>query len=215
MTNEQVTEYSNLIYSITKYFPNYKNKDDLYQAGCMGLLMAYNNFNKSEGVKFSSYAYTYILGEMKRLVREDKGIKISRNITKLYLKLEKAKILLSQKLMREPTTAELARYLELEEYVVQEAINSINSLQSLDEPIKKDEKDMSLYEIYGEEQDMDTQIILKDSLDNLNKEELKLLRLRYIDGMSQTTIAKNLNMSQVQVSRYETKIKTKLKQELM
>ena len=65
MTNEQVTEYSNLIYSITKYFPNYKNEDDLYQAGCMGLLMAYNNFNKSEGVKFSSYAYTYILGEMK------------------------------------------------------------------------------------------------------------------------------------------------------
>ena len=177
--------------------------------------MAYNNFNKSEGVKFSSYAYTYILGEMKRLVREDKGIKISRNITKLYLKLEKAKILLSQKLMREPTTAELARYLELEEYVVHEAINSINRLQSLDEPIKKDEKDMSLYEIYGEEQDMDTQIMLKDSLDNLNKEELKLLRLRYIEGMSQTTIAKNLNMSQVQVSRYETKIKTKLKQELM
>ena len=74
---------------------------------------------------------------------------------------------------------------------------------------------MSLYEIYGEEQDMDTQIMLKDSLDNLNKEELKLLRLRYIEGMSQTTIAKNLNMSQVQVSRYETKIKTKLKQELM
>ena len=96
-----------------------------------------------------------------------------------------------------------------------EAINSINSLQSLDEPIKKDEKDMSLYEIYGEEQDIDTQIMLKDSLDNLNKEELKLLRLRYIDGMAQTTIAKNLNMSQVQVSRYETKIKTKLKQELM
>ena len=62
--------------------------------------------------------------------------------------------------MREPTTAELARYLELEEYVVQEAINSINSLQSLDEPIKKDEKDMSLYEIYGEEQDMDTPIML-------------------------------------------------------
>lgn len=215
MTNEQVSKYSNLIYSIAKFFPNYKNKDDLYQAGCMGLLMAYNNFDENEGVKFSSYAYMYILGEMKRLVREDKGIKISRNITKLYLKLEKAKILLSQKLMREPTTSELARYLELEEYVVYEAINSINSLQSLDEPIKKDEKDMSLYEIYGEEQDMDTQIMLKDSLDNLNKEELKLLRLRYIDGMSQTNIAKNLNMSQVQVSRYETKIKTKLKQELM
>ena len=215
MTNEQVSEYSNLIYSIAKFFPNYKNRDDLYQAGCMGLLMAYNNFDENEGVKFSSYAYMYILGEMKRLVREDKGIKISRNITKLYLKLEKAKILLSQKLMREPTASELARYLELEEYVVYEAINSINSLQSLDEPIKKDEKDMSLYEIYGEEQDMDTQIMLKDSLDNLNSEELKLLRLRYIDGMSQTTIAKNLNMSQVQVSRYETKIKTKLKQKLM
>ena len=190
-------------------------KKDGFNVEAKSLMEDFKSNLRIENLQAVRVVNKYILGEMKRLVREDKGIKISRNITKLYLKLEKAKILLSQKLMREPTTAELARYLELEEYVVHEAINSINSLQSLDEPIKKDEKDMSLYEIYGEEQDMDTQIMLKDSLDNLNKEELKLLRLRYIDGMSQTTIAKNLNMSQVQVSRYETKIKTKLKQELM
>lgn len=215
MTNEQINEFSNLIYSITKYFPNYKNKEDLYQAGYMGLLMAYKNFDKSEGVKFSSYAYMYILGEMKRQVREDKGIKISRNITKLYLKLEKAKILLSQKLMREPTTGELSDYLGLDEYTISECINSIGNIQSLDEPIRKDEKDMSFYEVYGEEKDIDTQIMFKEELKKLTKEELELIKLRYIDGFSQTKIAQDLNMSQVQVSRFETKIKSKLKQKLM
>lgn len=215
MTNEQINEFSNLIYSITKYFPNYKNKEDLYQAGYMGLLMAYKNFDKNEGVKFSSYAYMYILGEMKRQVREDKGIKISRNITKLYLKLEKAKILLSQKFMREPTTGELSDYLGLDEYTISECINSIGNIQSLDEPIHKEEKDMSFYEIYGEEKDIDTQIMFKEELKKLTKEELELIKLRYIDGFSQTKIAQDLNMSQVQVSRFETKIKSKLKQKLM
>lgn len=215
MTNEEIKEYSNLIYSIAKFFPNYKNKEDLYQAGCMGLLMANKNFNQNEGVKFSSYAYMYIMGEMKRLVREDKSVKISRNITKLYLKLEKAKILLEQKLMRIPTTKEIADYLEIDELIVCEALNSINSVQSLDEPIKKEEKDMSLYEIYGKEENYDEKIMLSDELKKLKKNELELIKLRYVEGLSQTSIAEYLNMSQVQVSRAETKIKTKLKEKLI
>ena len=120
MTNEQINEYSNLIYSITKFFPNYKNKEDLYQAGYIGLLTAYQNYDENMNTKFSSYAYLYILGEMKKQIREDKTIKISRNITKLYLQLEKAKLLLTQKLMREPSIDEISSFLEIDRNLVVE-----------------------------------------------------------------------------------------------
>ena len=81
-----ILENQNLIYSITKYFEKYANKEDLFQAGCMGMIMAYKNYNPDMNVKFTTYAYPYILGEMKKLVREDKSIKISRNIQLLNLK---------------------------------------------------------------------------------------------------------------------------------
>ena len=76
-----------LIYSIINYFKNYNSKEDLFQAGCLGLVDAYKKYNPNMGCKFTTYAYTYILGEMRKLVREDKGIKISRQITKLNLKI--------------------------------------------------------------------------------------------------------------------------------
>lgn len=77
-----------LIYSITKYFENYGNKDDLFQAGAIGLIKTYNNFNESFNIKFTTYAYPYILGEMRKLVREDKTIKVSRDTQKLSQKIE-------------------------------------------------------------------------------------------------------------------------------
>src|SRR5215510_7553556 len=86
-----------LIYSIMKYFDRYQNKEDLFQAGCIGLIEAYHRYDETHGTKFSTYAYDYILGEMRKLVREDKGIKVNRKISSLYLKIEKASILLSQK----------------------------------------------------------------------------------------------------------------------
>ena len=76
MTNEQIEEYSNLIHSLTHYFEGYKSKEDLYQVGIIGLITAYQKFDPTLNVKFSTYAYPYILGEMKKLVREDKSIKI-------------------------------------------------------------------------------------------------------------------------------------------
>ena len=79
-----------LIYSIANYFKNYQSKEDLYQAGCLGLITAYKKYDPNMHCKFTTYAYPYILGEMRKLVREDKGLKISREITKLNLKIEKA-----------------------------------------------------------------------------------------------------------------------------
>ena len=215
MTNEQINEYSNLIYSITKFFPNYKNKEDLYQAGYIGLLTAYQNYDENMNAKFSSYAYLYILGEMKKQIREDKTIKISRNITKLYLQLEKAKILLTQKLMREPSIDEISSFLEIDRNLVVECQNSINSVQSLDEPIEMSENSISLYEVIGEYENVDDHIMLKDELKKLPQDELELIKNRYIYNLSQTEIANNLGMTQVQVSRKEAKIKQKLKQKLI
>lgn len=215
MTNEQINEYSNLIYSITKFFPNYKNKEDLYQAGYIGLLTAYQNYDPTMNTKFSSYAYLYILGEMKKQIREDKTIKISRNITKLYLQLEKAKILLAQKLMREPSIDEISSFLEIDRNLIIECQNSINSVQSLDEPIEMSENSMSLYEVIGSYENVDDHIMLKDELKKLPQDELDLIKNRYIYNLSQTEIANNLGMTQVQVSRKEAKIKQKLKEKLI
>ena len=107
---EIILENKNLIYSITRYFEKYANKEDLFQAGCIGMIMAYNHYDESMNVKFTTYAYPYILGEMKKLVREDKSIKISRNIQMLNLKIEKARVILTQKLMREPSINELSDF---------------------------------------------------------------------------------------------------------
>lgn len=215
MTNEQIEEYAKMIYSQIKDFPNYKYKDDLFQSGSLGLLKAFKNYDESRGVKLSTYAHLSIFGEMRKQAREDKGIKISRSITKLYPQIEKGRMLLTQKLMREPTIYELSEYLDLEESLIIECLNSVNCLQSLDEPIKGEENDMSLYEIYGEEQDIDTKIMLEQALESLDEIELKIYRLRYEFGLSQTKIAEYLNTSQVQVSRLESKVKQKLKRKLM
>lgn len=207
---ENIEDYKNLIYSISHYFENYQNKEDLFQAGCIGLMEAYKRYDKSYGAKFSTYAYPYILGEMKRYIREDKGIKISRDITKLNLSIEKAYIVLSQKLMRKPTINELSNYLEIPEILISEALNSPSVIHSLDE---KTDDNLSLYETVASENKVDINdlIELKNQLKQLNKQEKELIDMRYLNDLTQSEVAQKLGMSQVQVSRYEKKILQKLK----
>jgi len=204
-----------LIYSIMNCFKNYNSRDDLYQAGCLGLVKAYKKYNPNMDCKFTTYAYTYILGEMKKLVREDKGIKISREITKLNLKIEKAYILLTQKLMKEPSTSEIANFLEIPEYYVSEAILSLNKIKSIDEPVNEEGKECTLQDVIGKSNNIDDLILLRDSLNNLTKEEKELIQNRYINDYTQTEISKQFGMSQVQVSRKEHKLLEKLKQKMV
>ena len=111
MDIEQViNDNKRLVYAISSAFTNYNNKEDLYQAGYLGIIKAFNNYDPSQNCKFSTYAYTYIYGEMKKVVREDKGYKVSRSISKLNLLIEKAYIILSQKLMKQPSIKEIATY---------------------------------------------------------------------------------------------------------
>ena len=200
-----------LIYSITNYFKNYTSREDLYQAGCLGLINAYKRYNPNMNCKFTTYAYPYILGEMRKLVREDKGIKISREISKLNLKIEKAYVLLTQKLMKEPSIEEISNFLEIPEYYVSEAILSLNKIKSIDEPVTYDGKEITLQEVIGESSNIDDLILLRESLNNLTLEEKELINNRYVNDYTQSETSKKLGMSQVQVSRKEHKVLEKLK----
>lgn len=211
-----ILENQNMIYKITHYFENYGSKEDLFQVGCIGLIKAYKKYDESYGAKFTTYAYPYILGEIRKYVREDKGIKISRDISKLNLKIEKATILLTQKLMREPSVKEISEYLEIPEYYIVESIKSTNNIESIDKPINDDSsKEITLQDtISVENMNLDELIMLRDEINNLNENEKEILEKRYSNDFTQTETAKILGMSQVQVSRCETKILKKLKQKL-
>lgn len=210
---EAIFNNQNLVYSISNYFKNYKNKEDLYQAGYIGIINAYKNYDQNQGCKFSTYAYTYILGEMRKLVREDKGIKISRQISKMNLMIEKAYILLSQKLMRNPSINEIAAYLEIDEYLVSEAINSTNVIRSIDEAVN-DEGNFTLGEVVGYSENIDDLMLLRENLLKLSKSEQELIKNRYLNDLTQTETSNIMNMTQVQVSRKEKKILQKLKSKM-
>lgn len=205
-----------LVYSIIKGFANANNKEDLYQVGMMGLIKAYENYDSSKGAKFSTYAYMYILGEIKKYLLENRGLKISRDLNKLSLKIEKARLLLTQKLMHEPSIKELSIFLEIDEHTLIEAMESRNQLQSLDNPIKTDDKEVTLYDYIPnlENYSLDELITLKDEISKLPVHDQKLIYHRYMRDLTQTEVANELGISQVQVSRDEAKILTKLKKRL-
>lgn len=212
MNEELVIECSNFINALTHYFDGYKSKEDLFQAGWIGVTIAYKKYDPNREVKFSTYAYPYILGEMRKLIRQDKGIKISKNISRLYLKIEKANILLAQKLMRYPTTLELASFLEISENMIIECLKTCNIIQSIDEPIISDGKEITLHDTVSDKNiDIDSLITLRDTLSNLSSEDRKLIEGRYLYDFTQSEMAEELGISQVQVSRKEKKIKEKIR----
>ena len=215
--DELILENQKLVYSIINtYFPNYQNKNDLFQVGCMGLIKASEKFNEEYNTKFSTYAYTFILGEIKKYVREDKGIKLSYDLQKLGYKIEKLRLILYQKLMREPTTSELAIIIGVSETQIIEALSMPNNIQSLDEPINDNGKCINLYDYVSDnrKQDINELIDLKRELEKLSKEEKMIIESRYMKDMTQTETAEALGMSQVQISRNEKKVLIKLRDRL-
>lgn len=207
-----IMENMDLIYKIASYFTNYAYKQDLIQAGVIGMIKAYRKYDDSYNTKFTTYAYDYIVGEMKKHIREDKGIKVSRDIKSLYNKIEQARVLLEQRLHKNPTIKELSDFLSISEEELSYAINSSNNIDSLDMAIKSDSKDLSLYDVIPDKvDDIDSLIDLRNSLNKLNSFERKLIESRYIFDLSQQQTASKLGISQVQVSRNEKKIMMKLK----
>jgi len=207
-----IIQNENLIYAIINKYSNYYDLDDLYQVGVMGMIKAYKNYNKEYNVKFTSYAYTYIFGEIVKYINESKGFKVSKENRSLYKKINEAKTILTQKLMKEPSTYELSLFLEIDQNLIEEVINLNQTVDSLDREITEDGKKILLYDVVGENKDSIENIFLYDQLEKLTKDELKLLKERYFFDKTQSEIANNLGMNQVKVSRTEKRILQKLSQ---
>lgn len=208
MTNEMVMMYDNYIYYIiSKYYSHYPSPEDLLQAGRIGLIKAYQKYDAALDTKFTTYAFFFIKGEMSKLLREDKGLKFSRSVAKLKLQIERETAILTQELMRMPTIKELADHLGEPEENITEAIQTIYQTQSLQTPITQDERELTIEDsIAAPQGDLDMMISMRDSYGNLSSFDQELIKRRYLYGQTQSEIADEMGINQVQVSRKVKKI---------
>ena len=207
---DNILEYEKLIYKMISPYKSY-DQEDLYQVAMIGLMKAKRNYNPDENTKFSTYAYYYIMGEVNNYISSSNSIKISKDLLRLNKSLEKAKEVMRQKLKREPSTLELSLFLEVPLEKIEEAYLATRQIESLD--YQYEDEQMNLYSCLGrQEQAMDEEILdLKDAIESLPMEEQQLIIARYYNDMTQQETSKSLGISQVQVSRKETKILEKLK----
>ncbi len=208
-----------LVLSILKKYNNRDNMDDLFQVGCIGLIKAIDNFDLSHEVKFSTYAVPMILGEIRRYLRDNSSLRISRSIKDNAYKVLKAREELTNLLGREPKLSEITKKLDMEEKEVIEAIDSMKDTISMFEPIYNDGGDT----IYLSDQlednkdyyDNDTKIALYEALKKLKTKEQYILLERYITGKTQLELASEIGISQAQISRLEKNSIEKIKKMIL
>ncbi len=181
--------------------------DDLYGAGCIGLLKAVKGFDESRGVKFSTYAVPVILGEIKRLFRDGGTIKVSRGLKELSLKISQIRERFVRTKGREPTIEELSKLADISEEDVIEALNVSLPPLSLAGGGYEDEANTEIdIPVLPPDEDITNSLTLKQILASLDKKDAQLIRLRYFQNKTQTETARLLDMTQVQVSRREKKL---------
>ena len=185
--------------------------DDLFQIGSIGLLKAIDKFDLSFDVKFSTYAVPMISGEIKRFLRDDGMIKVSRSLKELSYKAYLMREKMQEQLQREPTLEELANEMQVDKEELIMAFDSGNEVESLYKPVyQKDGNEVALLDKLEEKEAQEEKILnrmlLKQLLDGLEKDARRLIYLRYFANKTQTEVGKELGISQVQVSRMEKKI---------
>ena len=207
-----------LVRSVIGKFSNIGyERDDLFQLGSIGLIKAIYKFDPSYNVKFSTYAVPMILGEIKRYLRDDGMVKVSRSLKQLAIKVKMQGEMLSKKLGRDPTIEELAEAIGVEKEDVVMAIESNFSVEYLHGVIHEEEGspicliDKISQKGESEEEKVVENILLKEVLGKLEKRERQIIMLRYFEDRTQSEIGELLNISQVQVSRIEKKVLSKLK----
>lgn len=212
-------ENSPLIKSVIKRF---KDKgieyDDLYQIGCIGFLKAIKNFNPEFNVKFSTYVVPMVIGEIKRFMRDDGAIKVSRALKTLNMQINKYIEKYYQKNFRKPSIEELAKEFQVEEQDIIMAMDSAKMPVSIYTPLEEENESMSIIDRIEPEDDCNEKMLddiaLKEVVKKLDTRDKKIILLRYYYDKTQSEIAKELNISQVQVSRLENKILENLKKKL-
>ena len=197
-----------LVLSILKKFYNkVDNLDDLFQVGCLGLVKAIDNFDTSYDVKLSTYACPMILGEIKRYLRDNSVLRISRSVKDLAyktLKIKEEKLAIDGK---EPTTKEISELLGVTEYEISNALDSLREPVSMYEPIYNDGGDtIYLYDQISnkkEEYDLDYKLAVDKAMSKLKPRDKQILENRFVIGKTQMEIASELGISQAQISRIE------------
>ena len=197
-----------LVLSILKKYNNRTdNMDDLFQVGCVGLIKAIENFDLSHDVKFSTYAVPMILGEIKRYLRDNCAVRVTRSLKDTAYKANKMKEQLTNELNREPTIKEIADKLEMTEFDVIEALDSMRDAVSMSEPIYSDGGDtIYLSEQIADNKDkvgIDVSLMLKESLKKLKEKERFIIYKRYFEGITQMELSEEIGISQAQISRIE------------
>lgn len=214
-----VEENSPLIKSVIKRF---KGKgieyDDLYQIGCMGFLKAIKNFNAEFGVKFSTYVVPMVIGEVKRFMRDDGAIKVSRALKTLNLQISKYIDECVKRDGQGPNIEKIAQHFQVDQQEIVLAMDSAKMPVSLYTPIEDDSDGMALVDRIESQEDengkMIDSIALSEVIKKLNDRDKKIILLRYYFDKTQSEIARQLNISQVQVSRLESKILDNMRKKL-
>lgn len=198
-----------LVLSIIQRFSNNVDDiDDLFQIGCIGLMKAIDHFDITQQVKFSTYAVPMIIGEIRRYLRDNNSIRVSRSIRDIAYKAVYSKENLRKEYDREPTVEEIAKSIGISPEDVIYALDAIQSPVSLYEPVYSDGGD-TLYimdqvsDKKNREENWIEEISLKEALSHLGNRERDIINLRYFDGKTQMEVADEINISQAQVSRLE------------
>lgn len=214
-----VTQNSGLVWNIVRRF-NYRGYEleDLYQIGVIGLIKAIKRFDSEFEVQLSTYAVPYILGEIKRFIRDDGPIKVSRSLKELGIKIREVQKEHIRKTGQEIGVIEIAKRLNTTKEEVALALDSMNPVESIYAEKDDSEKGLTLLDSLSSKQDeaddIANQIALKEVINTLEEKEKQIILLRYYKQKTQTQVAKIIGISQVQVSRIEKKVLNAMKLKL-
>mgnify|MGYP004524545279 FL=1 len=213
-----VTENSNLIWSIVTRFKDRGYEiEDLYQIGCIGFIKSIKRFDTNYEVKLSTYAVPYILGEIKRFIRDDGPVKVSRSIKELSYKIKLIQSEYITKKGRDIQIEELAKLLKVSKEDIVIAMDSNNTVESIDRKVN-DSDDLTIMDKLksnvDQEKDIVNKITIKTLIEGLDEKSKKIIMLRYYRGKTQSQVAELLGVTQVQVSRLEKKILSSMKHKL-
>lgn len=198
-----------LVLSVLKQFHNRgENIDDLFQVGCVGLVKAVDNFDPSIGVRFSTYAVPMILGEIRRYLRDNNAIRVSRSLRRIAHRALQAKEQLAKSIGREPTIQEISQCLELSPEEVVHALDANFDPLSLHDAVYNDSTDPlylmdQIRDLNNDDNSWMQRILLKEALEKLSAREKEILHKRFFVGMTQVQVAASIGISQAQVSRLE------------
>ena len=214
--DEMIQGNLKLVLSVIQRFSNRGEPlDDLFQVGCMGLIKAIDNFNTDLQVRFSTYAVPMIIGEVRRYLRDNNAVRVSRSLRDTAYKAIQVRERLSSELNREPKVEEIAKELDMSKEDVVIALEAIVEPVSLYEPVYNEVGDaIYVMDQIGDSNTPDSwmdEILIRDSIKNLSQREKNILNLRFMLGKTQTEVAKEIGISQAQVSRLEKGALKKIK----